>query len=367
MEKTYHMVHYKDSRDMSFIKDNSINLILTSPPYPMIQMWDELFSDLHPSIKESLAAADGKSAFTLMHNELDKVWHESYRVLKDGGIACINIGDATRTIGNTFRLYSNHSRILESCFNAGFEILPMILWRKSTNAPNKFMGSGMLPAGAYVTLEHEYILILRKNGKRIFKNKKEKKLRRESAFFWEERNICFSDIWDIVGSKQKLDYDSIRARSAAFPIQLAYRLIAMYSVRGDTILDPFLGTGTTMAAAMGLCRNSIGIEIDTNFINLINEELQTIVQRTNIYLEQRIENHQNFVESYQATKGKLTYTNIHYGFPVMTAQEKELIFFFLDDYTDMGNNHYQCTYMRNQDKPVMQKKPEQSGQLLLDF
>jgi DNA modification methylase len=367
MEKTYHTIHYRDSRDMSFIGDDSIHFILTSPPYPMIRMWDGLFSTLHPSIKESLEANDGQSAFHLMHQELDKVWQESYRVLKDGGIACINIGDATRTIGHNFRLYSNHSRILETCSNAGFDILPMILWRKSTNAPNKFMGSGMLPAGAYVTLEHEYILIVRKNGKRLFKNEEEKKRRRESGFFWEERNAWFSDIWEIGGKKQKLDHDNTRARSAAFPFRLACRLIAMYSVRGDTVLDPFLGTGTTMFAAMGLCRNSIGVEIDANFTTLIDKELQTLIPKTNRYMEQRLQDHEEFVESYQATKGALQHSNIHYGFPVMTGQEKEIIFYFLDGYTDTGTNCYQCTYTDKRDRPEAEKSREQSGQLLLEF
>ena len=88
---------------------------------------------------------NGLFAFELMHIELDKVWNEVFRVLKEGGIACINIGDATRTINKNFQLYSNHSRIINHCTKIGFSALPMILWRKQTNAPNKFMGSGMLP------------------------------------------------------------------------------------------------------------------------------------------------------------------------------------------------------------------------------
>ena len=104
----------------------------------------------------------------------------------------------------------------------------------------------MYPGGAYVTLEHEYILILRKNGKRKFTTQPEKQNRRESAYFWEERNIWFSDIWDLKGIRQDIQQKDIRTRSAAFPFELAYRLINMYSVFGDTILDPFLGTGTTI-------------------------------------------------------------------------------------------------------------------------
>ena len=103
-------------------------------------------------------------AFELMHAELDKVWDECFRVLKSGGFLCINIGEATRTVGNEFRLYNNSSRIVSHCTGLGMVNLPNILWRKQTNAPNKFMGSGMLPCGAYVTLEHEWILIFRKGG-----------------------------------------------------------------------------------------------------------------------------------------------------------------------------------------------------------
>src|SRR5690606_1592163 len=132
----------------------------------------------------------------------------------------------------------------------GFANMPNILWRKQTNAPNKFMGSGMLPAGAYVTLEHEWILVFRKAGKRTFRSEAEKKLRRESAFFWEERNTWFSDLWDLKGVKQKITNSGSRDRSAAYPFELPYRLINMYSVKGDIVLDPFLGTGTTALAAM---------------------------------------------------------------------------------------------------------------------
>lgn len=126
-----------------------------------------------------------------MHQELDKVWKESFRVIKPGGFLCINIGDATRTINGKFTLYNNHSRITKACIDFGFVGLPNIIWRKQTNAPNKFMGSGMLPCGAYVTLEHEWILIFRKGDKRIFKSANEKLVRMKSSFFWEERNVWF--------------------------------------------------------------------------------------------------------------------------------------------------------------------------------
>jgi DNA modification methylase len=167
----------------------------------MIEMWDGIFSEQDRRIAMHLAEKRGRDAFAAMHEVLDGVWKECDRVLKPGGIACINIGDATRTIDGDCQLYSNHSRILQSFLNRGYSASPVILWRKPTNAPIKFMGSGMLPVGAYVTYEHEYILILRKGTRREFTTPEAKRLRRESAFFWEERNLWFSDIWhDIRGT-----------------------------------------------------------------------------------------------------------------------------------------------------------------------
>ncbi len=260
--ESIHKIYYQNSNNLSNIESNSVDLIVTSPPYPMIEMWDNIFSIQNSSIKDALNNHHEQQAFEKMHQELDKTWNELFRVLKDGAFACINIGDATRTINKKFQLFSNHSRILTYCLKSGFTSLPLILWRKQTNAPNKFMGSGMLPANAYVTLEHEYILILRKGSNRIFKNDDEKKLRKESSFFWEERNNWFSDVWHFKGTKQRLNNKNTRKRSGAFPFELAYRLINMFSIKGDIILDPFLGTGTTTLASITSGRNSIGIEIN---------------------------------------------------------------------------------------------------------
>lgn len=151
MFEYHHQIFTGDSRDLSRFPDESTHLVVTSPPYPMIAMWDDLFISLDPEIGDRLEASDGKEAFELMHRELDKVWVHVHRILDHGGIAGINIGDAVRKLdasdAGRFRLYSNHSRILKSFIDLGFDVLPSVLWRKQTNAPNKFMGSGMLPAG----------------------------------------------------------------------------------------------------------------------------------------------------------------------------------------------------------------------------
>jgi DNA modification methylase len=258
---------------------------------------------------------------------MDPIWKEVYRVLKFGGFVCVNIGDATRTINGNFALYPNHMRILKSALELGFSALPCILWRKQTNAPNKFMGSGMLPAGAYVTLEHEYILILRKGPKREFKKEEDKKLRRSSAIFWEERNTWFSDVWfDVKGTPQALNDKDSRLRSAAYPFEVVYRLINMYSAKGDTVLDPFLGTGTTIAAAITSGRNSIGYEIDPSLENVIDRIKDVIVDSSKQLIRKRLAKHMEFVVDRLKTKGGFKYDNEHYGFPVITAQEKELIF-----------------------------------------
>jgi len=292
----------------------------------MIEMWDDIFTKQNKRIGEALRANNGRIAFELMNKELDKVWNEVHRVLKTGGIACINIGDATRTIDGRFSLYTNHSRIHTHMQQIGFSALPAILWRKQTNAPNKFMGSGMMPPGAYVTLEHEYILILRKGNKKEFKSNSEKQTRRESSFFWEERNNWFSDIWmDLKGTSQNLFDTKSRNRSAAYPFELPYRLISMFSIKGDTILDPFLGIGTSMYAAIAAGRNSIGYEIDSDLQTFIKSQMSGIVAFSNKRINERLTKHCDFVDNYLAQKGSLKHLNTKYLFPVMTKQETEIL------------------------------------------
>ena len=304
-----------------------MNLVVTSPPYPMIEMWDDVFEQQRKGVRDALATNDGTRAFSLMHEVLDEAWNEVYRVLRPGGVACINIGDATRTIDHDFQLYSNHSRILTSLLAGGFVSLPDILWRKPTNAPNKFMGSGMLPVGAYVTYEHEYILIVRKGLRREFKTPEEKAVRRKSAFFWEERNTWFSDIWvDIRGAKQQLVDQAIRKRSAAFPFDLAFRLISMFSVKGDTVLDPFSGTGMTSLAAMAAGRNSISVDLDEGLLSTTRTAIALLPEFANQHIRARLLKHAEFVRARIESGKTLKHRNQYYGFEVVTKQEQELLF-----------------------------------------
>ena len=344
MSKTSHKIHFQNSQDMSNLDDELADLVVTSSPYPMIQIWDDIFTGMNPKIGEALKEEDGNLAFELMHQELDKIWNEVYRVLKTNGIACINIGDATRSIGGDFKLYASHSRIIHHFCKIGFQCLPLIIWTKLTNAPNKFMGSGMLPPGGYVTLEHEYILVFRKGGKRAFTTEEKKKERMNSSYFWEERNKWFSDIWDLKGVHQKLNGTNLRKRSAAFPFELAYRLISMYSLKGDTVLDPFLGTGTTMLAAMALERNSVNIEIEKNLKELIEQRVTEIKDHANEYNANRIQEHIDYMEFYEKKYNTPPYKNEIYGFPVKTKQEVVFRLRELEEVKSHNDSFYEVLY-----------------------
>src|SRR5665648_475073 len=271
-----------NSQQMIELEAGSVQLMVTSPPYPMIAMWDELFCKADPKIAELFGelAANGKEEtvkqiYTAMHDYLAKVWAETYRVLVDGGIACINIGDAPRSINGKFQLYPNHSIITEVCEKIGFTTLPYILWKKPTTKPTykgkgAFLGSGFLPPNAYVTLDCEFILLFRKGKLRKFEPHHTK--RYESAFTKAQRDEWFSQIWEFKGIRQTAG--ELERRTAAYPDEIAERLIRMFSVKGETILDPFLGSGTTVKVAIINERNSIGYEVDPELLPTITQKIE---------------------------------------------------------------------------------------------
>jgi DNA modification methylase len=348
--ETIHRIFFQNAKNMHAVPTESVDLVVTSPPYPMIQMWDKVFIRQNSKINDFLVDDKGVLAFEMMHRQLDDVWHEIFRILKSGGIVCINIGDATRSINGNFMLYPNHSRILSKLLDIGFSALPEILWRKQTNAPNKFMGSGMLPAGAYVTLEHEHILILRKGPKRVFNSSADKRVRRESAIFWEERNAWYSDVWfDMKGTTQKMKYEDVRKRSAAYPFEIPYRLINMFSVKGDSVVDPFLGTGTTMIAAVAAGRNCLGFEIEPDFRKSIVSGMSAAAKLSYEKINSRLQGHLAFVKQRLESGDRFKYTNKHYGFPVVTNQETELLFEIPESTTETGTNIFKVCYF---DKPL---------------
>jgi modification methylase len=234
-----------DARTLDGVRDASVELVLTSPPYPMVPQWDAQFHAL---------GADDQGA---MLEVLADAWRACYRVLVPGGLLAIVIGDALRRGKDGFRLWPNHAATLLDAQRVGFRALPYVLWKKPTNRPNAYLGSGFLPPNAYVTLDCEFVLLLRKGELRRFPRRDPR--REASRFGRAERDLWFSQVWeDVRGAPQR----GPAGRTGAFPHALAERLVRMFSVVGDTVLDPFAGTGTTLWAAVGLGRHAVGVELD---------------------------------------------------------------------------------------------------------
>lgn len=334
---TTHKLLTCDGKNMESVADKSVDLVVTSPPYPMIEMWDDVFISQDESIKNDLINGNGNSAFLKMHSILNSIWSECDRVLKDNGFVCVNIGDATRTINDVFKLYSNHTQIVNFFFEHGYSVLPDIHWRKQSNAPNKFMGSGMYPAGAYVTYEHEYILVFRKGDKRVFSGTSRDR-RQKSAYFWEERNVWFSDLWEIKGVSQTIKMDKAnRSRSAAFPFEVPYRLVNMYSAEGDVVLDPFSGLGTTSLACIASQRNSIGIDIDSTMTSIAYDTLLASKEKMNQRIGERLSKHEQFISELTDEKYEKCYENVNHGFRVKTKQETAIKIDYIEDIREEGN------------------------------
>src|SRR5436853_3592063 len=248
---------------MRELADNSVHLVVTSPPYPMVSIWDEFFQE------------ESAQSYDQMHDYLNKTWKEVKRVLVSGGIACVNIGDATRTKDGVFHLYPNHSRVIETFERLGLVTLPYILWKKPTTKPRykgkgAFLGSGFLPPNAYVTLDMEYILIFRNGNLRTFEPKDPK--RYKSKFTKKERDEWFSQVWTVTGARQT--HWGLERRVAAFPEEIPRRLIRMFTIEGDLVLDPFLGSGTTLKAAMELGRRFVGYEKLEEMTEIIRRKTQ---------------------------------------------------------------------------------------------
>jgi DNA modification methylase len=244
-----------DARELPGVAPGSVDLVVTSPPYPMIPQWDESFHRW------------GATDYASMHELLGEVWAACAAALVPGGILAVNVGDALRSGPDGFRLWPNHVDVTRTCEAAGLRSLPYLLWKKPTNKPNAFLGSGFLPPNAYVTLDCEFILVFRRGGPRKFPPKDAR--RERSKYTKGERDHWFSQVWDDVrGIRQS----GAGRRTGAFPPEIPRRLLRMFSVVGDTVLDPFAGTGTTLWAAHELGRNSIGVENDPELSELLSRE-----------------------------------------------------------------------------------------------
>ncbi len=246
-----------DSRKMIEIDDNSVDLVVTSPPY-----WH---------IKDYGAPGQigyGESLHEYL-KDLYRVWKECYRVLKPGRRLAINIGDqfARSIIYGRYKIIPLHAEFIAQCEDIGFDFMGSIIWQKKTTMNTtggaNVMGSYPYPPNGMIEIDYEFILIFKKPGKsgRISKEIKEKsKLTKEE---WKE---YFYGHWYFGGARQ-IEHE------AMFPEELPKRLIRMYTFVRDTVLDPFLGSGTTVKAALSLNRNAIGYEINDKFLEVIKEKL----------------------------------------------------------------------------------------------
>jgi site-specific DNA-methyltransferase (adenine-specific) len=255
--KTVHTIIQGDSRQMSELKDSSVHLIITSPPYWQLKDY---------GMESQIGFNDSYESYI---NNLNLVWSECFRVLHDGCRLCINIGDqfARSVYYGRYKVIPIHSEIIKFCETIGFDFMGQIIWQKqttmNTSGGGAVMGSFPHPRNGIVKLDFEYILLFKKQGDAPKPTKEQKE---NSAMTNEEWNTYFNGHWYFNGAKQD-------KHLAMFPEELPHRLIKMFSFPNETILDPFMGSGTTALAARNLNRNSVGYEINPEYIPIIKEKI----------------------------------------------------------------------------------------------
>ncbi|OGF54850.1 MAG: methyltransferase [Candidatus Fraserbacteria bacterium RBG_16_55_9] len=254
MLRTVHRLINGDARDLSFLNDQSVHLVITSPPYWNLKRYNE-----HPDQMGHIRDYD-----TFL-SELEKVWRHVFRILVPGGRLVCVVGDvcvARRSFGRHL-VFPLHADICVMCRRIGFDNLNPIIWHKIANASyeivngSKFLGKPYEP-NAIIKNDMEFILMQRKPGGY---RKPSDSQRKSSRISKEEFDQWFQQIWNIPGA-------STKQHPAPFPLELATRLVRMFSFTGDTVLDPFCGSGTTMIAALRVGRNSLGIEIDPEYCRM---------------------------------------------------------------------------------------------------
>jgi modification methylase len=276
--KTCHRLINGDARDLSFLSDESIHLVVTSPPYWNLKRYNE-----NP---DQLGHVNDYESFL---NELEKVWREVFRVLVPGGRLVCVVGDvcvSRRKFGRHL-VFPLHSDICVLCRKIGFDNLNPIIWHKIANASfevengSKFLGKPYEP-NAIIKNDMEFILMQRKSGGYRKPTETQRKL---SKIDKRDFNTWFQQIWNITGA-------STRNHPAPFPIELASRLVRMFSFQGDTVLDPFCGSGTTMVASLKYERNSIGIDIDPEYCRMaarfLKKESANLFLKTELVFEKMI-------------------------------------------------------------------------------
>ncbi len=242
---------------MSQIADEEVQLIVTSPPYWQLKDYGG---------EAQIGFNDSYEDYV---NNLNLVWKECHRVLEDGCRLCVNIGDqfARSVYYGRYKVIPIRTEIIRFCETIGFDYMGAIIWQKvttcNTTGGATIMGSFPYPRNGILKIDYEFILIFKKHGKakRVSKDIKEK-----SKMTKEEWNEFFTGHWNFSGEKQD-------KHIAMFPVELPRRLIKMFSYVGDTVLDPFLGSGTTTLAAKNLERNSIGYEVNAEYLPTIKDKI----------------------------------------------------------------------------------------------
>jgi len=257
--QTKHKIIFGDSRLMDDLDNKSVQLIITSPPYWQLKDYG---SDQQIGFNDS---------YEKYINHLNLVWDECHRVLEDGCRLCINIGDqfARSVYYGRYKIIPIRTEIIKFCESIGFDYMGAVIWQKATTMNTTggatIMGSFPYPRNGIIKLDYEFILIFKKQG---VSPKIDSAIKEKSKLTKEEWNQYFQGHWNFSGAKQD-------GHIAMFPEELPKRLIKMFSFVGDVVLDPFLGSGTTSLAAKNLNRNSIGYEINKDFLPLIENKLGT--------------------------------------------------------------------------------------------
>lgn len=270
IRQTTHTLHCGDSRQLDWIEAESVHLVLTSPPYWTLKEY--------PTNKSQLGSISDYEEF---HNELDKVWSHCYRVLVPGGRLVCVVGDVclSRRRNGRHMVMPMHADIVVRARRIGFDNLSPIFWYKIANANyevengSSFLGKPYEP-NAIIKNDVEFILMLRKPGG--YRQPSDEQ-REASKLTKEEYQEWFQQVWNgLMG-------ESTKHHPAPFPEELAYRLVRMFSFTGDTVLDPFMGTGTTLLAAARCDRNSLGVEIEPSYVKMarsrLEKELHTLFDR----------------------------------------------------------------------------------------
>lgn len=255
--KTHHKIINGDSRQMTELPDNSVHLAITSPPYWQLKDYGtDNQIGFHDSYENYI-------------NNLNLVWKECYRTLHNGCRLCVNIGDqfARAVYYGRYKVIPIREEIIKFCENIGFDYMGAIIWQKvttsNTTGGGVQMGSYPYPRNGILKLDYEFILVFKKLGDSPKPTKEQKELSKMTA---EEWNTFFAGHWNFPGTRQD-------RHIAMFPEELPRRLIKMFSFVGETVLDPFAGSGTTSLAAKNTGRNSVGYEINPEFMPIIKEKL----------------------------------------------------------------------------------------------